>query len=63
MTAVVVSIGGSSGVKRPPGTERRLRRLAMQIVVQLPEDAQEALDVLEHAKALVRALADESRPA
>jgi hypothetical protein len=33
--------------------ERWLRRQAMQIVVQLPEDEAEALQVLDYAKTLV----------
>ncbi len=33
--------------------ERWLRRQAMQIVVQLPEDEAEALQVLDYAKRLV----------
>lgn len=34
--------------------ERWLRRQAMQIVVQLPEEEVEALAVLDYAKTLVR---------
>jgi hypothetical protein len=36
--------------------ERWLRRQAMQIVVQLPEDETDALQVLDYAKTLVRPL-------
>lgn len=58
MTAQVVPLRK----KRPPPRERRLKRLAMQIAVQLPDDRQEALDVLEHAKTLVRAFVGDSSP-
>jgi hypothetical protein len=34
--------------------DRWLRRQAMQIVVQLPEDEADALQVLDYAKTLVR---------
>ncbi len=34
--------------------ERWLRRQAMQIVVQLPEEEADALQVLDYARALVR---------
>jgi hypothetical protein len=34
--------------------ERWLRRQAMQIVVQLPEDEAEAFQVLDYAKTLIR---------
>ena len=34
--------------------ERWLRRQAMQIVVQLPEEETDALQVLDYAKTLVR---------
>ncbi|HET7682015.1 MAG TPA: hypothetical protein VFK79_17990 [Xanthobacteraceae bacterium] len=34
--------------------ERWLRRQAMQIVVQLPEEEADALQVLDYAKTLVR---------
>ena len=36
--------------------ERWLRRQAMQIVVQLPEDETDAVQVLDYAKTLVRPL-------
>ena len=38
---------------QPGRAERWLRRQAMQIVVQLPEDEAEALQVLDYAKRLV----------
>jgi putative SOS response-associated peptidase YedK len=38
----------------PAERERWLRRQAMQIAVQLPEDEAEALQVLDYAKALLR---------
>lgn len=41
--------------KRVDRREKRLRRLAMQIVVQLPEDDRDAAGVLRHVKALLRA--------
>lgn len=40
--------------KQPTEKDKRLRRLAMQIAVQLPEDEGDALDVLRIAKTLVR---------
>jgi hypothetical protein len=42
--------------------EAHLRRLALQIVVQLPADPQEALDCLELAKDAVRAFLVDPRP-
>ena len=35
--------------------ERWLRRQAMQIVVQLPDEESEALQVLDYARTLIRA--------
>lgn len=57
----VTSIGGYRR-SRDPGREMQLKRLAIQLAAQLPDDTQEALDVLEHAKTLVRAFLADSRP-
>lgn len=37
-----------------PTRERELKKLAIQLAAQLPDDMQDALDALEHAKTLVR---------
>lgn len=39
-----------------------LRRLALQVVVQLPDSEEEALVVLDHARDLLRFLYSEDRP-
>ena len=39
---------------RPAERERWLRRQAMQIVVELPDEEADALQVLDYAKTLVR---------
>lgn len=45
------------------GKDARLRRDALQIVLQLPADNAEALVVLKYAEQLVRGfLGDEARP-
>lgn len=41
-------------VRQPKEQDRRVRRLAMQIAVQLPEDEKDALAVLRYAKRLIR---------
>lgn len=46
-------LGRRAGEHRASPAERSLRREAMQIAVQLPESADEALRVLEYARALV----------
>lgn len=38
-----------------PAKDRWLRRQAIQIAAQLPDDEREAIAVLEHTKTLVRA--------
>lgn len=43
-------------------SDARLKRLAIQIATQLPDDTQEALRVLEHAQTLVRTFLADSRP-
>lgn len=43
-----------NGKRRAPQREAELKRLALQLVVQLPEDTQEALDTIEHVKSFVR---------
>jgi hypothetical protein len=52
MTIPVVPL--SKRGARQAERERWLRRQAMQIVVQLPEDEADALQVLDYAKTLVR---------
>jgi hypothetical protein len=52
MTIPVVTLS-ERGAKQAE-RERWLRRQAMQIVVQLPEDEADALQVLNYAKTLVR---------
>lgn len=48
--------------QRSPEREAHLRRLALQIAVQLPADTQDALDCLDHTKTLVRSFLADSRP-
>lgn len=52
-----------AGAKRPAADEAALKRIAMQIVIQLPEDTGEAIDVLKYAESLVRSYLEEPRPA
>jgi hypothetical protein len=52
MTTPVVPL--SERESRLVERERWLRRQAMQIVVQLPEEEADALQVLDYAKTLVR---------
>jgi HEPN domain-containing protein len=47
---------------RSPEREAHLRRLALQLVVQLPEDIQEAVDCLELAKVAVRTFLGDPKP-
>jgi hypothetical protein len=54
MTIPVVRLS-ERGVKQSE-RDRWLRRQAMQIVVQLPEDEADALQVLEYAKTLIQPL-------
>jgi hypothetical protein len=58
---VVTSIQDHMRSKRPFADEVQLRRLAVQIVVMLPPDGSEALEVLEHAKALVSSFLMETK--
>ena len=44
---------------RPRGQEQALKRLAIQIAAQLPNEVEDALEVLEHAKTLVRSFLGE----
>lgn len=44
------------------GSEGRLKRLAIQIAAQLPDDAGEALSVLAHAETIVRSFLSDSKP-
>lgn len=51
--------------KRPEDIEqeRALKRLAVQIAAQLPEDTAEALAVLRHTENLIRLFLDDPLPA
>lgn len=47
---------------RNPKRDAQLRRVAIQLAAQLPEDTEEALEVLEHTKTLVWSfLGDDSK--
>lgn len=62
MGNLTVLEGGRGHVVHSEGREAALKRLAMQIVLQLPEQAEEAIEVLEHAKSLVESFMSRSRP-
>jgi hypothetical protein len=47
---------------RPPTREGELKRLALQLAAQLPEDTQEALDALDYTKTLVRSFLGDGGP-
>jgi hypothetical protein len=47
---------------RPPTRDAELKRLALQLAAQLPEDTQEALDALEYTKTLVRSFLGSGGP-
>lgn len=47
---------------RRPGEEAALRRLAVQLAGQLPENTEEAIRVLDLAKTLVRSFLAEPEP-
>lgn len=47
---------------RHPEVDMALRRQAVQIVAQLPQDEEEAQAVLDYAKSLVRLFLGEPRP-
>lgn len=47
---------------RSPEREAHLRRLALQLVIQLPADPQDALDCLDLAKTAVRGFLADPRP-
>jgi hypothetical protein len=51
---------GADGKRR---TDQLLRRQAIQIAAMLPEDLDDALAILEHAKTLMREFVGESEPA
>jgi hypothetical protein len=59
--SVVTSFQDHKRSKRPFSDEVELRRLAVQIVVMLPPDGAEALEVLDHAKTLVSTFLMESQ--
>jgi hypothetical protein len=48
--------------KPAPPHDAALKRLAIQIAAQLPEEEEDALAVLEHAKTLVRSFLGQPRP-
>lgn len=56
----VVQLPSRAG--EPSKRDLRLKRLALQLAVQLPEDAGEAMDVLEMTKALVQLPPGDLRP-
>lgn len=45
-----------------PGKERQLRKEAVEIAAQLPENTEDALAVLRYASELVRWFVDDYRP-
>lgn len=47
---------------RVPGRDQQLKRLAIQLAAQLPDDEGEALDVLEHVRTLLHSFLADSRP-
>jgi hypothetical protein len=47
---------------RDAGREAELKRLAIQLAVQLPKDPQEALDTVRHLETLVRSFLADPRP-
>lgn len=47
---------------RTPERDAHLRRLALQLVVQLPSDAEDALHCLDLAKTAVRSFLCDSKP-
>ena len=56
----VTSLQGYKKLDNP--REQRLKRLAIQLAAQLPEDIGEALDALEYAKTLVRSFMGDPKP-
>jgi len=64
MTAItLIADFEKKGDKGDAAKEARLKRLAIQIAAQLPEDTGDALSVLEHTQTLVRSFLAHSRPA
>lgn len=53
-----------SGYRRAANPKRdgELRRLAMQLALQLPEDPTEGVEVVEHMKTLVRSFMGDPKP-
>lgn len=47
---------------RAPGRDQQLKRLAIQLAAQLPDDAAEALDVLDHVRTLLETFLADPRP-
>lgn len=62
--AMMSSVTPIEGYRRAriPGRDQQLKRLAIQIAAQLPDDTEEAIDVLEHVRTLVRGFLNEPRP-
>lgn len=58
----VKSLSEHRNPPRSPDRETHLRRLALQLVVQLPADTQDALDTLDMAKTAVRAFLGQPGP-
>jgi len=58
----VVQLTAANRKSISPKREAHLRRLALQLVVQLPADPQEALDCLDLAKVAVRSFLAEPTP-
>lgn len=62
MGKLTVLDGGRSHAACDEGREAALKRLALQIVLQLPEQRGEALAVLDHAKTVVESFMGHPRP-
>lgn len=59
----MASVTRLQGFRRPDsGRDARLRRLAIQLAAQLPDDVGEALEALDHAKTLVRSFLGDPKP-
>lgn len=58
----VASLSDYRGTRNPE-RDVELRRLALQLAVQLPNDGQEALTTIGHMETLVRGFLGDTRPA
>lgn len=47
---------------RVPGRDQQLKRLAIQLAAQLPDDTDEAMDVIEHVRTLLRSFLADPAP-